>query len=368
MKTSSIIHFSAYYPPHLGGQEIAVQDLTAQLAGMGMEVEVVTSDLGASAGVSIENGVRVTRLRSAEFGHTAIIWSLLFWLVKHAKRDTIVHLHFGQFFGSEIVWLASKIKRFRYVMHIHGYPVQSSPIGKLLPLYKMLFWGREIRASKAVIVLNSQHLHTVRSDYRYAGRLHLMCNGIDESFFRATRDPVAPESLKLLFVGRLSPGKNLDLLLEALSVLHRDVTLDIIGDGECRHRLEMIIRVKGLNNVRLHGKLSRNEVKQFYATSDALILPSSYEAQPIVLLEAMASRIPIIVTKGIGMELDAGQAVLIEPTVQGIMDGIETLARMPPDARKLLTDLAFEKVDQRRWNSVIHSYVQLYADVAAMRC
>lgn len=366
MKTSSIIHLSAYYPPHLGGQEIAVQDLVAQLALMGIRVEVVTSDLGASAGVSSENGIRVTRLRSAEFGHTAITWSLFFWLLRNVKRDTIVHLHFGQFFGSEMVWLASKIKRFRYIMHIHGYPVQSSSIGKILPLYKVLFWGREIRAAKAVIVLNAQHRRTVKADYGYAGRLLTMCNGIDESFFRSIRNSVAPEPFKLLFVGRLSHGKNLDLLLEALSVINREVTLDIVGDGECRHMLEMIARVKRLNNVKLHGRLSRDEIKEFYAKSNALILPSSYEAQPIVLLEAMASRIPIIVTKGIGVELDAGEAILIEPTVRGITDGIQALLRMPADARELLTDRAFKRVEQRRWSIVINSYIQLYAELAGM--
>ena len=57
MKTSGIIHVSAYYPPHLGGQEIAVQDLVTQLARTGVNVEVITSNRGARAGVSIEDGV-----------------------------------------------------------------------------------------------------------------------------------------------------------------------------------------------------------------------------------------------------------------------------------------------------------------------
>ena len=66
----------------------------------------------------------------------------------------------------------------------------------------------------------------------------------------------------------------------------------------------MLIADRKLENVRLHGRLSRDEVKKFYATCSALILPSLYEVQPIVLLEAMASRIPIIVSKGIGIEVD----------------------------------------------------------------
>ena len=366
MKTSGIIHVSAYYPPHLGGQEIAVRDLVTQLALMETRVEVVTSNLGASTGISIENGVRVTRLKSGEFGHTAVTWTLFFWLLRHAHRDTVVHLHVGQFFVSEIVWLASKIKRFRYIMHMHCYPVQTGPMGKLLPVYRKLFFRREIHAAKVVVVLNGQHRCIVRSDYGYAGRLLVMSNGIDESFFRVMRNPVESETLKLLFVGRLSPGKNLDVLLKALSVINHDITLDIVGDGEYRHKLEMIMKEKGLKNVRLYGKLSRDEIKEFYSASSALILPSSFESQGIVLLEAMASRVPIIVTKGIGMELEAREAILIEPTVQGIVDGIESFLSMSPDARRSLTDAAFKRVEKCRWDELIHSYLHLYEEVVGM--
>lgn len=80
----------------------------------------------------------------------------------------------------------------------------------------------------------------------------------------------------------------------------------------------------------------------------------------------MASRIPIIVTKGIGMELEAREAILIEPTIQGIADGIEKFFAMSTDARNLLTDVAFERAEERRWNTLIHSYIQLYAEVARM--
>lgn len=366
MTTTGIIHVSAYYPPHLGGQEIAVHDLVVQLALTGTKVDVVTSNLDSRAGVSIENGVRVTRLRSVEFGHSAIIGGLFFWLLRHTKRDTIVHLHVGQFFVSEIVWLASKIKRFKYIIHMHGYPVQSGPMGRLLPLYKMLFFRREIHDAKVIVVLNSDHRRIIRSDHGYSGRLLVMCNGIDESFYEVMRTQDEPQPCKLLFVGRLSPGKNLVALVEAVGTINHHITLDIIGDGECRHRLEMTIKEKGLNNVTLHGKLSRDEIRQFYARASAVILPSLYEGQPMVLLEAMASRVPIIVTKGICMELEDREAILIEPTNQGIADGIENFLAMSPEAIISLTDAGFKRAVELRWGQLIHSYLELYAEVSGM--
>jgi D-inositol-3-phosphate glycosyltransferase len=364
MKTPRIIHVTAYYPPHLGGQEIVVQDLVTQLALAGEQIEVVTSSVGTKTGVSVENGVLVTRLKSDEFAHTAIIWGLFFWLLKRAERNTIVHLHVGQFFVPEVVWLAAKIKRFRYILHLHCDLVQSGPMGRLLPLYKKLFLGREINDAELVIVLNNEHRRAVRHGHRYDGKLLVMSNGIGEDFFKVTRKPTGSKTLKLLFVGRLSPHKNLTALLEALSTIKREITLDIIGDGECRRELRMLIADKKLENVRLHGRLSRDEVKKFYATCSALILPSLYEVQPIVLLEAMASRIPVIVSKGIGIEVEAREAVLIEPTTQGIVYGIESFAAMTPDAQDLLADAAFKRAEKHRWHALINSYIDLYDGIA----
>ena len=364
MKTPHIIHVTAYYPPHLGGQEIAVQDLATQLALAGEQVEVVTSSVGARTGVGVENGVLVTRLKSYEFAHTAIIWGLFFWLLRHTRRNTIVHLHVGQFFTSEVVWLAAKIKRFRYILHLHCDLVQSGPFGRLLPLYKKLFFDREINDAEVVIVLTKEHCRAVRRDHGYDGKLLVTHNGIGEDFFKITRKPAGPKTLKLLYVGRLSPHKNLAALLEALSTIEHKTELDIIGDGECRRELEMLVAEQKLENVRFHGRLSRDEVKKFYGTCSALILPSLYEVQPLTLLESMAARIPIIVSERIGIEVEAREAVLIEPTAQGIASGIERFAAMTPDARDLLADAAFERAEKHRWHALIGFYIDLYDGMA----
>jgi glycosyltransferase involved in cell wall biosynthesis len=78
----------------------------------------------------------------------------------------------------------------------------------------------------------------------------------------------------------------------------------------------------------------------------------------------MASRIPIIVTKGIGIEVTAQEAVLIEPTARGIADGIESLAAMPPEAQGLLVDAAFKRAEKHRWRALIGSYIDLYDEMA----
>src|SRR6185503_9517521 len=112
--------------------------------------------------------------------------------------------------------------------------------------------------------------------------------------------------------------------LEACALTSRQVHLDIIGDGAERAQVLAAIDRLQLKSINMHGSLPREEVIKFYETCDALVMPSLYEAQPLVLLEAMAARVPIIGTKVIGIEdhlKDAG--ILAEPTASGLADAFE---------------------------------------------
>lgn len=363
MKISGILQISAYYPPHLGGQEVAVQGLVDQLKLAHLKVEVVTSDLGGTRGVQVENGVRVTRLKSNEFGHTAFIWTLFFWLIRKTGRQTIVHLHVGQVFTPEVVWLASKIVRFKYIFHLHADLVPAGAMGRLLPIYKKLFLGREIRDAEVVVVLNDEHRRAIHQSYRRTKNLVITRNGVNNDFFQIARNPTG-EAIRLLFVGRLSPHKNLARLIEALDVAKGEFALDVVGDGECRRGLEDLVKARELPNVTFHGRLSRDEVKEFYSTCSALVLPSLHEVQPEVLLEAMACRVPVIATKATGLTgAIEGAAIFIDPTVQGIASGIEDFAAMNTSDVTLLVDTAFEKVRSYSWDAVIESYIDLYKEL-----
>jgi glycosyltransferase involved in cell wall biosynthesis len=365
MNTSEIILVSAFYPPHLGGQEIAVRDLAEQLTLIGVEVQVVTSNLGAPMDVSVEDRVTVTRLKSGEFAHAAIIWGLPCWMLRHTRRETIVHLHVGQAFTPEIVWLISKVKRFKYIIHMHIDAVPSSALGFLLPLYERLVLKRVVRAAEAVVVLNDEHKQAIQQEFGRKDSIFVMSNGISDSYFGCVRQQNTSSILKLLYVGRLSPQKNLPALVQAVGKIERDVSLDIIGDGECRKELEKLIIRLSLHNVKLHGRLTREDIMKYYASHDALVLPSLYEAQPIVLLEAMASRIPVIATRVIGIESKAtGAAILVKPTVEGLIDGILSFADMPPSEVALLVDKAFSLAQRHRWPKLMESYLSLYKRVS----
>lgn len=368
MKPRHVVHVSSYYPPHLGGQENAVAGLAKQLALSGYKVDVLTSTMGGGApGTSVGQGISVTRLPGFVFGHAPILPWFPVALFKTAKPDSIVHVHIGQAFTPEMVWLVSKLRRFKYVAHLHIDFAPSGPAGILLPMYKQLILKRVLQAADSIIVLNKKTLQKVRAAYGFTGRAQVMNNGVDEIFFKLRRRPLPPqppETLRLLFVGRLTPQKNVAALLTALSITNQKVSLEIIGDGPESETLKSQTARLGLQGVTFHGRLAQEAVMRFYQTCDALIMPSLYEAQPLVLLEAMAAGVPIIGTNVIGIEDHlAGAGIIVEPTPAGLAEGISQFY-LQYDSWPAMLQHGRNRVSAMRWPQTLLQYKELYETVA----
>jgi len=265
-----------------------------------------------------------------------------------------------------MVWLISRLCHAKYIAQLHIDFEPSGPAGILLPLYKKMILGHVLRSAEAVVVLNEKTRGIVRDIYRCTGVVRVMSNGIDERYFELRRKPLAPNPprlLNLLFVGRLSKQKNVPELLKAIKNTKRKIHLDIIGDGDEYDLVQHLIEKYKLKNVTLHGRRPRDETMRFYEICDALIMPSLYEAQPLVLLEAMAAQIPIIGTNVIGVSdhiKDAG--IVVEPTAEGLAEGIERYfgqyAEIPG-----MTARGYERANETRWVNTLKKYEDLYEEV-----
>jgi len=115
----------------------------------------------------------------------------------------------------------------------------------------------------------------------------------------------ADEGPLVLSVGRLAREKNLELALEALTLLP-EARLAVVGDGPHRAALEERVRRTGLaERVRFAGAFPREQLPDVYASADALVFPSTSETQGLVLVEALAVGLPIV-----AVESDASREVL----------------------------------------------------------
>ena len=154
-----------------------------------------------------------------------------------------------------------------------------------------------LRLFEAIIVTAPELAQEVRS--RHPGKRILFCpNGVDTHRFSPPGDGVRAEISAergpvLLFVGRLSPQKNLKLFLSAVARLPWPVTVRLIGDGPERNALEEMGQSMGLR-LEMPGVVPHGDLHREYQRADIFVLPSLLEGHPKVLLEAMSCGLPCV--------------------------------------------------------------------------
>jgi glycosyltransferase involved in cell wall biosynthesis len=138
----------------------------------------------------------------------------------------------------------------------------------------------------------------------------------------------------LLFVGRLGREKNVELLLEALTLARVPARLAIAGDGPEREALEARAAELGVRErVRFLGALERSELPDYYASADAFVFPSVSETQGLVLVEAMGAGCAVIAADApVVREVLGGEGRLVALSAQAFAAAIDALPATPdPD-------------------------------------
>jgi glycosyltransferase involved in cell wall biosynthesis len=156
------------------------------------------------------------------------------------------------------------------------------------------------------------------TDHETPTKAHFLPIGVDSTLFRplpaveratarerfAAELGISRDDRWLLFAGRLDPQKDPELLLRAfnLHVVHdssngRRSQLLIIGDGRLRPRLEVLARDLGIAGlVKMAGTWPQAQLAELMAACDAFVLTSVFESGPFVVLEALASGLPVVST------------------------------------------------------------------------
>jgi colanic acid/amylovoran biosynthesis glycosyltransferase len=164
--------------------------------------------------------------------------------------------------------------------------------------------------------------------------------------------PTAP---RFVCVGRLCEAKGQLLLIAAVARLKAagiECELVLAGDGPLRAEIEKLIDEHGLNSqVRITGWISSNRVRSEILSARALILPSFAEGLPVVLMEAMALRRPVLSTyvAGIPELVISGENgwLFAAGSVEELVDAMmKCLAAFPEDLSRM-GDLGYQRVMAR---------------------
>lgn len=169
------------------------------------------------------------------------------------------------------------------------------------------------------------------------------------------------ESIKLIYVGRVSLEKNLDVLTDAfatISPIRPEVHLVVVGDGPYREVMER--RLSGMA-VTFTGYLDGDDLAQAYASADIFVFPSATDTFGNVVLEAQASGLPVVVTDSggprenlipdkTGLIVEAGNADALSRAILRLTDHPELLGYMKTSARDYTEKRSFDAEFLKTWD------------------
>ena len=267
------------------------------------------------------------------------------WLRETGIRH--VHAHFGTN-STEVAMLAALLCDASYSFTVHGPDEFDQP--------RAIGLAEKIRRAAFVVAISSftrsQMLRWV--ERAHWDKIHVVHCGL-EAAFHSDASPEPSAAMRLVCVGRLSEQKGQLLLLDAMrQVLDSGLPFDLVlaGDGDLRPALEARVRHLGLErHVRITGWISGGEVRSELLAARALVLPSFAEGLPVVIMEAMALRRPVVTTfvAGIPELVRNGDCGWLVPAgdVTALAEAIAACLRCSPDTLARMGELARQRVLER---------------------
>ena len=361
----NVLHVTPSMSPAWGGPVVVVSELIPALANEGIRCEIATTR-GHRVGNEIvgPHGVPVHVFRT---GLPARLWTaysreLSAFLDENIARFDIVHIHEVWHYAGYVASHAARKRGIPYIVTIHGELSEWSfqhKGWKKLPYRK---------AALDKILKNAFALHAITqaekeriAELGYDTPVMVAPNGIDPTPFDELPDPSAflekypalEGKRVILFMGRLNPNKGLDILAHSFSTLRiqfPDATLLIAGPDEegTQKKVETILRSEGtLDSVIFTGMLTGEDRLAAMSTADLFVLPSYSEGFSIAILEAMAARLPIVITDGCnfpevadheaGFVVEASQ-IPVAQAIGSLLSDTELRYRMGDHGRKLVTE------------------------------
>lgn len=270
---------------------------------------------------------------------------MLFWL--RAAGSTHLHAHFGTN-PAEVAMLVNALGGPPYSFTVHGPEEFDKP--------QFIGMGEKIRRAAFVAAISSYGRSQLFRwvDHGHWDKVKVVHCGLERSFHDVVpSDP--PDTPRLVCVGRLCEQKGQLLLIEAAHrVIQSGMKLELVlaGDGEMRPEVERLVAAYGMQqHVRITGWISSAQVRDEILGARAMVLPSFAEGLPVVIMEAMALRRPVITTfvAGIPELVRHGESGWLFPAgdIEELVLAIKLCLRSTPNELSRMSAVGHARVLER---------------------
>ncbi len=356
-----VLLVSARFPPDVGGIETHVAEVAPRLAGLGLDVAVLTTDRTATAlRREVVGDVTVTRVPAVPRDRDYYLAPGLVREVRESGSD-LVHLEGYHTLVAPLSMAAAASAHIPYVVSFHsgGHP---SAVRRRLRRAQRLLLRPGLRRAARLLPVSRFEMELFRRDLRLArGRFRLVRNG---SSMPAPHSARSPGGSLVVSVGRLERYKGHHRLVAAWPEVLRAVPgarLRILGTGPEEGALREAIAAAGLGDRIEIGSVpaaDRQAMADAVGSANLACLLSDYEAHPVAVMEALAVGTPALVA------MTSGLTELVE-------DGLA--AGLPPDAspaeiaRAVVDELAHPRTTESgrlpTWDDCARELREVYLEV-----
>ncbi len=410
-----IVIATAVYYPMINGVAVFSHNLAMGLVKRGHEVLVLCPSQTGKNYTRVEDGVKVTRLKSVDVKvypdqinqvppkkkFLGISWPRLYYKngfkvsvfpareIRKALdsfKPDVVHVQVSDPIGLSVVAYARKVG-VPVVTTEHNQPevlteplklpgLVRKPVNALLYAY---FRNRQGK-SDFVTMPTKQAIDNLilSSGKEFDVPVAAVSNGVDLTNFKPGKASksiykkygIDQDGLKILYVGRVDPEKKVGLVIEAFKKARKylpKTEMIVVGDGVDRLRLEKVAKEEGLGGeVKFLGRVLPPDLYELYKIGDVFATASEIETQGIVLIEAAATGLPLIaVNKGAVAEvcLTGENGYLCEPgnveTIEKAMISILTDEKL----RKKFAEGSVKIASEHDFERTLDKFLNIYQRV-----
>ena len=386
-----ILHIvSSYWPAFkMGGPIKSVHELNKWLVKKGVEVTVYTTNAGLKdENIVLKKEIDLNEVKVLYFPcYGYVHWTFspaLFWTIKkNIKNFDLIHITGVWNFPVLVAAFLARFYKKPYIISPRG-SLMKEPLEKKSSFkkknYLLLIAKRDLKYASALHFT----VEVEKEEYLKAGlplkKAIVIPNGLDIEDYEIRNQyentklrkdfrkkfNINKDKKIILYIGRLHPIKGFDTLIPAFAeVVKKEpkAVLVLAGLDENNYKKEIELKIENCklkidNEVIFTGMLVGEEKINAYQISNVFILPSYSENFGMAVVEAMATELPVIITKGVGISKKvelAGAGIVVEKNTKQVVEAILKILENPrlgkkigEAGRKLVkTEFSSEKVAEK---------------------